>query len=162
VPRHILTRAHGIGAFWSNASSSQARRTDANGRLCGKSAAAQYASAPAPPGHSHMTLALKRTLRPRDVPETDTVGGTLTSPTHVERIRPGESIACECFAIRSFGTRPPIGQVATGRITAKTESLTLSRGPIPVHNPHRKIRATVTAIAPERREDENSNCHHSG
>jgi len=58
--------------------------------------------------------------------------------------------------------RRPIGQVATGWITAKTESLILFRGPVPAHDPHRKIRATVTAVAPERREDENSNCHHSG
>jgi hypothetical protein len=112
--RHLLTRAHEIGACWSDASSSQARRTDANGRLCGKSAAAQYASAATPPGHSHMTLALKRTLWPRDVPETDTAGGTLTPPTHVERIRPGKSIACGCFAIRwhtaaRLGRSPPVG-----------------------------------------------------
>jgi hypothetical protein len=58
--------------------------------------------------------------------------------------------------------RRAIGQVATGRITAKTESLILSRGRVSVHNPHRKICATVTTIAPEHREDENSNCHHGG
>jgi hypothetical protein len=114
VPRHILTRAHEIGAFWSNGSSSQARRTTPMEDCVASQRRPNTRARLRPRGHSHMTLALKRTLRPRDVPETDTVGGTLTPPTHVERIRPGKSIACRCFAIiwhtaARLGSSPPVG-----------------------------------------------------
>lgn len=102
---------------------------------------------------------VKWTLRPRHVPETETVGGMPGPPRQVERALPGAVIALGCAAIIAHslarrGMSPPVGSQRSVKrssfddepkpLVSRTERWTPCRAP---PHPAVPVRRSATAAA---------------